>query len=775
MAGTVVGVRAVTWLSRLALVVFAGALLFAAVTAAIGPRLWAVAQSWRGDPIDLPDFQDVARSSVARDAQGNTIAVYQRQNSKPIELADVPQPVIDAFLGVEDREFYTHNGVNARALFRATVSNVASDAAEQGASTITMQVAKNEFLGGFERDLRYKLLQMHYALMLERKLSKDEILERYLNTVFFGNNAYGIEAAAETYFGKHTADLTFVESAFLAGLVQSPSAYDPIDNTGRSRERFRRVLDGLVDHGMVDAAEAAALTDWDTPSAFQVPVRVQSFPEAAPPQRTYYSEALTEYLINNPNLPAGLLEVLGDTPQQRFARLYRGGLTIETTFNPTFQQYAESARNVLPDNDSGFDAAVLSLDTRTGAVLAMVGGRSFERSEVNMALAPRQTGSAVKFFILAAALEAGVESTDIIDGTRPCTLPNPGQPDEPFVITDAVSRGPDTIRAMTAASINCAYARLAQIVGLNRVVNSMYQLADSPYLYRGQSDTEREPLQPYPALATGANEMSPLDMAAGAQTIANGGLHMDPYYVTRILDAEGNVIYEHHDPGTQVLREGTALEAVDILKDVLDYGTGRRFPLANGRPAAGKTGTQAENTNAWFVGFTPYLTTAVWVGDPNGHTPMVNVPEFDVARVQGGLYPAEIWKTYMDAASTFYPADDWAAPPAPAREPARVFLPGNECVRRIAGYSGGQVVGTRVVPPAEPQGFAAPQQPPEPPPAPPDPPPQTPPPNTVVVTSPVVAQYEEVPGGTTIPPDVLDPYAPVPSYPVSAGYEYRPC
>lgn len=744
--------RAATWVSRLVVITMAAALLLGAVAVAVGPRLWSVAHSWRGRPIELPAFQAIAQSSRALDTTGATIALFQRQNSKPITLAEIPQAAIDAFLAVEDREFYQHNGVNARALFRATVSNVASDASQQGASTITMQVAKNEYLGGFARDFRYKVLQIHYALMLERRYTKDEILERYLNTVFFGNNAYGIEAAAEVYFGKHAADLTNIEAAFLAGLVRSPSTYDPIDNPDRARARFAQVLDQLVDQQLLTAEEAAALVARDSPTAFQIPARVQSFPDEAPPPRTYYSEALTDYLLNRS-------DILGTTYEERFTRLYYGGLTIQTTLNPTFQQMAEQARDTLPANQQGFDAAVVSLDTDTGAIVAMVGGRSFADSEVNMALAPRQTGSSIKFFILAAALQAGVQTDDVIDGRRPCVLPNPGDPSEPFEITDAVSREPDTVAAMTWYSINCAYARLSQVVGLHRVVDMTYRMADSAYLFRGQDPADRTPIQPYASFATGANEMSPLDMASGAQTIANNGLHMRPYYVQQITDRAGTVVYQHDDAGVQVLDRGVALRAVDILKGVLRQGTGRHYQLANGVPSAGKTGTQESNTNAWFVGFTPNLTTAVWVGDPDNYTPMVNVPEFDASRVQGGGYPTEIWKNYMDQALQFFPATDWEGPPPPSRPPARLFLPGNECVYRISGY-------TAVAAPA-PAPTAA-------------PPPPAVPGDTVTPAAPVVTAapqpiYEPIPAGTTIPPDNLDPNAPVPSYPLSSGYVYRTC
>jgi penicillin-binding protein 1A len=735
------------------LITLAAALLFGAVTVAIAPRIWGVANGWSGDPIALPAFEALAQPSVALAADGSVIAAFERENSQPITLAEVPETVIDSFLAVEDREFFRHNGINARSLFRATVSNVASDAAQQGASTITMQVAKNEFLGGMDRDLRYKVLQIHYALMLERQYTKQEILERYLNTVFFGNQSYGIEAAAETYFGKHARDLQPIEAAFLAGLVQSPSSFDPIDHPGRARNRFEQVVGQLVEQGNLTQAEADAHLNPDT--GFQMPATVQSFADTPTPPRGYFSDALTDYLLNR-------TEILGTTYQQRFAALYRGGLVIQTTLNPTYQSLAENAAQVLPENSQGFEAAILSLDTRTGAVVAMVGGRNYAESQVNMTVRTRQTGSSVKFFILAAAMQAGVQDTDVINGTRPCTLPNPGDPSDPFEITDAVSRGVDTIRAQTAYSINCAYGRLAQIVGLNRVVDSMYRMAESPWLHAGGNPcasctaSERTPIQPFPALATGANEMSPLDMASGAQTIANNGLHMQPYLVESIVkEATGEVVYQHNDPGVQVLDQGTALRTTDVLKDVLEYGTGRRFPLSV--PAAGKTGTQENNTNAWFVGFTPNLTTAVWVGDPDNYTPMVNVPEFNQERVQGGLYPTEIWQAYMEPASQFEGAEDWAAPPGNTRPPNRLYLPGEECPYVITGYS--PVA-------AAPAATVAPD-------------PNVPvDPNAPVTTAAPPAMrpnFGPVDGGTTIPPDNLNPLSPVPAFPVANGYEYRQC
>ena len=324
----------------------------------------------------------------------------------------------------------------------------------------------------------------------------------------------------------------------------------------------------------------------------------------------------------------------------------------------------------------------MSLETSTGALRALVGGPGFVpgRTEVNLALRRRQTGSSIKMFVLTAALEAGVQASDLIDGTLPCTLPNPGLPEEPFKITKGVSHPVSPLAEQTWLSINCAYARLAQIVGLNRVVNLSYRVMSSPYLTR-----DNYKIQPYASFSTGANEFSAYDMASGAQTIANGGVHHEPYFIEKIEGPSG-VLFQHLAAPSQVISKEVADAEVDILKKTLTVGTARRDPLANKRPAAGKTGTQDENTNAWFVGFTKQLTTAVWVGDPKGYTPMVNIPEFKadgVAKVTGNAYPVKIWKAFMDAAHSDAPILDWD-PPAPSpRNPMRLYLPGVDCIAEL--------------------------------------------------------------------------------------------
>lgn len=762
-------VNRLAWPLRLVAIVLAGALLLTGVTVGVAPRLWRIANAHDELPVDLPAFQPLSQRSTVYDVAGNVIAIFERENQQPITLDKVPAEVVAALLAVEDNEFWYHHGVNVRGFMRALFSNFASDAPTQGASTITQQVVKNEFLAGLPRDGRYKLLQAHYATMLEKEMPKSTILERYLNTVYFGNNAYGLQAAAEVYFGKPASQLTMVEGAFLAGLVRSPVSYDPIKNVEQSQRRFEQVVLRLVDVGLVSEQQGLNLAEhWD------LPVKVRTIPTIASTRQTYFTVALREYLLNRSN-------ILGQTEQERANLLYRGGLRIYTTLDSTMQAQAELARNILPANSAGFDAAIVTLDNASGAIRVMVGGRGLRSNvpggEVNMALVPRQTGSATKAFLLANAYEAGVQTNDIINGVPPCTVPD-------YVDGRVVSK---TVRSgygelgpfngpLTWRSSDCAFVRLSWAIGLNRVVDTVYRMAHSPYFYQGQPTDEREPFLPLPLTATGNNPMSALDMASGFQTIANQGLHHDPYYVEAVDLPDGTRFYTHTDPGTAVFTPDTSLKTLQTLKGVLRSGTGARNLKSFSRPAAGKTGTQFENTNAWFVGATPQLSTAVWVGDPNGYTEMNRIPEFAAemgrgGKVQGADYPARIWGALMEAAHTDLPVLDWPAPGRGRRGVARIFVPGEECVAELISGTlppttlGGQSTSstasttstttttttTTTVPDSSVPGDSSPPTTA----APPAPPPPPGTPETAVIR--IDDAY------TTVPADNLDPHHPLPS------------
>lgn len=655
---------------RLAATIVAGALFMTAAVVGAAPQLWRAVSAHEQVPVELPSFSGLATRTRIVDTNGRQIGVFEFENSQPISIADIPDHVVAAFLAVEDEGFENHKGVNLRALVRAALANFQFTTGRQGASTITQQVVKNEYLAGLPRDGRYKILQARYAVMLEKTVSKPRIVERYLNVVFLGNNAYGIQAAAEVYFGAKVADLTLAQAGFLAGLVRAPSTYDPIRRPEQARRRFNQVLDRFVQTGLMTTEEAQA-----TFESFVIPEVAGNVPLQST-NRTYFTEMVRDYLLNRST-------ILGVTYQERFNALYRGGLTITSTIDAETQAKAETAaREQIPFNTTGIQASLVSLDNSTGAVRALVGGPGFEpgRNEVNLALRRRQTGSTSKVFVLTAALEAGVQASDMIDGTMPCTFPNPGLPEEPFELTQGVSKGVAPLEEHTWASINCSYARLAQVVGLNRVVNATYRMASSTYLTR-----ENYTIQPYASYSTGANEMSAFDMASAGQTIANEGVHHEPYFIERIEGPTG-VLFEHRLAPQLVLTKQVADAQVDILKKTLTVGTARRTPLANTRPAWGKTGTQDENTNAWFLGASKQLTTAVWVGDPKGYTPMVNIAEFrtdGVPRVTGATYPARIWKAFMDPAHEGLESLDWERPLPPQRNPMRLYLPGVDCTAEL--------------------------------------------------------------------------------------------
>jgi membrane peptidoglycan carboxypeptidase len=657
-------------LLRFLAVLAAASIGLTGVVVAAVPQISRIVRAHKEVALPVPDIVAQPRRSIVYDSTGlNVTDVFKVENREPFSVDRVPEPVIAAVLAVEDADFWKHNGVNGSSIMRALLANIGTGSVEQGGSTITQQVVKNLIMNPTaERTVQTKVIEAVLARRLEKKMGKKYVLEQYLNAVYFGNNAYGLQSAAEVYFGKSIEQLTMIEGAFLGGLIRNPTDYDPFVRPERARFRFRQALDRLVAVHRLTPAEA----DADN-AAFVLPTAPQRPPQLAV-ARSYFTEAVKDYLLNDST-------ILGATYQERYNKLFRGGLRIYTTEDLYLEAFGRDAHDqILPANAQGFDDALVSVNTKTGAIVAMRGGPDFSQSQVNLTLRGRQTGSAFKFVILTAALATGAQPNDLINGQAPCVLPNPGDPKHPFEIGSnderVASRGVAPLTEQTWSSINCAFGRLAQAVGLNRVVDFAHKLG------------VRGPLNNYPSLATGNNEVSPLDMASAFQTVANQGVHMEPYYIEKIVASDGTVVYQHEAQPVQVISPDVANSAISVLKGVLTRGTGRKGRLDGDRPAAGKTGTQAFNTNAWFVGATPLFTTAVWVGDPKGQTRMRNVPEFvrdGVNPVHGGDYPVQIWKYFMDATHAYLPPDDWPAPPAPARPPHRIFVPGEECVFRARG------------------------------------------------------------------------------------------
>jgi penicillin-binding protein 1A len=456
------------------------------------------------------------------------------------------------------------------------------------------------------------------AYRLEDELSKDEILERYLNTVYFGGGAYGVQAAAEIYWQKANAaqlqELGWAEAALLAALIKNPVGYDPIRFPELAEERRQLVLDTLADKGIITEAEADQYG--------RVPLPTTRKPVLPPPE-DYFVEEVKSQLLRDPRL--------GDSYQERENAVFRGGLRIHTTLNPLAQMMAEQAvADVLPDAIDPFTAALVSIEPTTGAVRAMVGGPGFEAYKYNLTThAPgRQTGSSFKFFVLLAALESGVVPSDNIGGGG--AFPNPGGAEDPYVID---GKG-GTISSVTAGSSNGAFVRLGQVVGLDDVVEVARRLGVTSALDPGVI-----------SMPLGVFDTRPIEMASAFSAVANAGVRNPPYLVYRVEDRFGDVIFEQEPEGERAVSKQSACLAAQVLQGVVTGGTGTAARIG-GQPVAGKTGTTQDYSDAWFVGVTPYLSTAVWMGDPNQRTPMTNVGGI---RVFGGDYPAEIFGAFMGA------------------------------------------------------------------------------------------------------------------------------
>lgn len=658
--------RLIKRVASLGIVLVAVASVAATATLIVIPQAVTIATANEGTAADLELNALAERSSMyATDGSFLTL-LTEEENREPIDLSEVPQPVIDAILAVEDADFYEHDGVNLRGTFRALVENVNAGGIEQGGSTITQQLVKNAILTP-EQNLNRKTTEAFYALRLERQMTKDEILERYLNTVYFGAGAYGVQAAAETYWGYDSAsELGWAEAALLAGLIRNPTNFDPTRFPDTARARRSVILDRLVAVGHLTEEEAAEYEFAALPAERQEPF------DRAPTD--YFIQEALEQVLNDES-------ILGGDPTLRFSAVYRGGLKIYTTFDPAAQQAALQARDeLLPDitancftrqkrdNDPNgeclpeFTIALASIDSHTGAVRAMVGGPEFQRERFNLATQGlRQPGSSMKTLVLAAAFEEGFTPADQIRTDRPCRFDNPGGVPDPYVV-DAGSSGGGvrSLAVATRLSNNCAFVRLGQVVSNEKVIEVSNRLG-----------IDTSGMAPVLSLPLGAEEVTPMDMAGAYAAFANDGVFNEPWYIERIEDSDGNVIYRHEDLGSRAVSTQTARLIAETLQGNVDtlggIGTGRRARI-EGHFAAGKTGTAQNNEDAWFVGFTDYYTTAVWLGDPNEKI-RIEFPEFGARGWSGsgrggfgGELPAEVWGQYMTAIHEDLEPRPFAAP-----------------------------------------------------------------------------------------------------------------
>lgn len=573
-----------------------------------------------GEATGVLAINELPERSVLLASDGSTLAtLFHDQNRTPITIDQVPQVLIDTILAVEDEDFYTHGGVNLRAAVRALASNVVAGGVEQGGSTITQQLVKQTLLSP-EQTLERKVREAVLSRRIEHDLTKNEILERYLNTVYLGNFSYGVQAAAETYFGKDVEDLDLADAVLIAGMIRNPVGYDPITRPDEARLRREAVTDRLLSLGRIDVRQAARVNAEPLPTTTRVALQRPT---------DYFSEEVVRSLMAD--------ERMGETVGERYNAVFKGGLTIKTTLDPRLQSHAvEAVNSTLPDTDGRFTAAIVSVEPGTGAVRTMVGGPGFEKLNYNIATqgVGRQPGSSFKAFVLAAALENGISPNDQIDGSSPCTLRETPKA-TPWTVRGA-GGGIIDLWSATSRSINCAYARLALIVGVDKVAETARRMGITTDL----------PL--YPSMALGGIEVRPIDMAAAYATFAADGVYHKPYYIEEVRDRSGKLVFKAKGKGEQVISSKTARLVTQALRGVISGGTGTRARFADGRQAAGKTGTTNKNRDVWFVGYVPQLSTAVWMGSATGLESMTNVA--GLSQVFGGTFPARIWQAFMGPA-----------------------------------------------------------------------------------------------------------------------------
>lgn len=591
---------------------------------------------------DLPAVGDLgprpAVSSTIYDSRGKIVTrIHGDENRIPVDIDDLPKHLLDAVVAIEDDRFYHHPGFDLKAIARAAYVNLTRKKTLQGGSTITQQLVRNAILKNPQRTYARKVQEILLAMQLERRYTKKEILEMYLNQVPFGFSAYGVEAASQMYFGKRASQLDLAESALLAGLIQAPSAYSPYNNMEAAKARQAMVLDKMASLGMISKEDAE--------KAKAQPLKIK--PRSKPGPNT--GSDFLDYVL------AQLLDRFGPD------LVYGGGLKIYTTLDPAIQAAAEAAVKKVLDpvfplgkGKDQPDAAVVVMQPQTGYVKALVGGREHKgQLEFNNAVhALRQPGSAFKpVVVYAAALDNGYSPGTVLDDA-PVFFPAPrgGQAYSPENY-DRTFRGLVTLREAVEQSLNVPAVKVFNKIGIQTGIEYAMKLGIKSLVT--DAALPRNDLHLPTAVGGITRGVSPLEMAVAYSTFANGGIRVEPVSILKVTDQNGVTLWENRPAKTMVLKPQTAFLMNDILKGVISRGTGSRANI--GRPAAGKTGTTDDYADAWFCGYTPELTCIVWMGYSDQRRPMPG-------KIVGGSYPAEIWKMVMSQATRDLPRSDFPRP-----------------------------------------------------------------------------------------------------------------
>ena len=570
---------------------------------------------------DLPDLsqgaEPLAETSVIYDRNGNVLVeLHAEQNRTYVPLANIPVQLRQGVIATEDQRFYEHEGVDPLGIMRALWVNV-TQGKHQGGSTITQQYVVNTFIRR-EDTITRKIKEAMLAYELETSYTKDEILEKYLNAIYFGHGAYGVQAAAVTYFGKDVGDLTTAECAMIAGVIRSPGSYSPRLDLEAAQDRRAIVLGQMLSLGFIDQqTHDAAAAEPFTLAA----------PQVTDTPAPYFVEWVKQTLIDQYGPDA----------------VFKGGLRVTTTIDPAAQAAAEQAIASVLDQPDDPSAAIVAIKPGTGEVVALVGGKDFGTQQFNIAVQGlRQPGSSFKPFVLVSAFEQGITPEKTYE-SRATQLTIPGG--QTWKVTGSSAGGPMRLRIATEKSVNAVFAQLILEVGAETVAETATRMGITT------------PIFAVPAIALGSQEVTPLEMASAYGTLANGGVHIPPYGILEVKDVSGEVLFTEDAVGTEAISPAIAYLTTDILKGVISSGTGTAAKI--GRPAAGKTGTTQEYRDAWFVGYTPDLVAAVWMGYPEAQREMTDVHG---RKVTGGSFPAQIWAAFMKQALANVEARDFQRP-----------------------------------------------------------------------------------------------------------------
>ncbi|HEY9747597.1 MAG TPA: penicillin-binding protein 1A [Allocoleopsis sp.] len=578
---------------------------------------------------NLPDVR-MLRSYVPTetthiyDIKGKLLSsIHGEANREVVPLDKISPDLKRAVIAIEDSHFYSHHGINPVGVTRALMANLEQGRTVEGGSTLTMQLVKNLFLSP-KRAFSRKVAEGVLALRLEQTLTKNQILEMYLNQVYWGHNTYGVETASASYFGKHASDLNLAESAMLAGLIQAPESYSPFINYKLAKQRQLVVLRRMRELQWITPQEEAA--------ARKQPLKLGQITSFQGSKMPYVTEAVVQELT------------------KRFGRdaVLKGGMRVQTTIDTKLQRIAEDTvtRSHYRLSYLADQMALVAVDPRTHFVKAMVGGVDYKQSQYNRAIqALRQPGSAFKPFVYYAALASGKYGTDSTVYDSPVSYPDGYEYYSPQNY-DGTFAGAMSLRRALEMSRNIPAVKLGQEIGLNKVIEICRTLGI------------KSPIEPVISLPLGSVDLTPLEMAGAYATFANNGWHSDTTFIAQVTDSGGNLLLDNTPKPQLVLDPWAAAALNDVLQGVIERGTATSARL--GRPAAGKTGTTSSERDIWFVGYVPQLSVAVWVGNDN-YAPLGY-------GATGGTLVAPIWRDFMEQAlqgvpaQSFRPASDFDRP-----------------------------------------------------------------------------------------------------------------